>query len=695
MKSELAWFALQHGELEQAFEYYEQALKEEPFHVKVWLGLALLAWKSGESQRAEKFFQYALSLARPFLPLPTPAEFSTFSLSLQQDLLNLALTLIAAWYRSPAAPIARQLAIHLDTYPIQQAEQAHILALQLYTLGEFKRAENWCLRSLQLSPSAQAWFILAQLRLSQQDKKGAEYACQQALQLSHHWEILTLMGHICLEMNQPEEATDYYEAALVQNPEYATLHFHVGNLYWTMGQMETAHTHIARAQQLKPEQALWKLQQDLLFPLIPDSVNCVSQILQNLESRLSRPRSPLNLNHWGQALSHTPLSTLFELHYLVEDVLPLRQKLVQCFEIPPSPCFHLRSQPLKMGILVTPRHEGIFIFLAGQLLTRIDPEQIKIKLLIWPASQAIFSQDLPKLAQIVLSGDWARDIESIQKQALDLVYFWEAGTDPLNYFLPWFRLGRVQFTSWGSAGSTAIPQMDYFISSQGLEGPGAQARYTEKLLQMRHLPIWYNAEMLKHPHLSRSALGLPEHGTVALFPHQLLKLHPEFDEVLAALCQACPELLIVFVGSRNPVWTRHIQARLQEKIPSTQLLFLPRLNPPDFLALLDMADFALDPWPYGAGKVAFEALGLGLPLLTRPGNHLKSRITAACYQVMQYEDCIAHSTADYVERAIRLAQDPNWRWQIKKTLKERRQLLFENDAAVTEFTHMLLHMQRA
>lgn len=696
MISDAGWLALQRGDLKLAFQHYEQTLQQTPFHPQIWLGLALLAWKSGEGRRAEIFFQKSLILAEPDLPLPTHQVFSELPPHFQQDLLSLILALIAAWHNSPERKIARQLALHLNTYPIQRAEQACILASLLQSLGELGLAENWCLRSLEIAPSAQAWFILAQLRFAQQDRTGAEYACQQALQQEdQHWETLVLLGHLCLEMNQPEAAVGYYQAALKQKPDYAPLHFHLGGLYQALGQIEAAHHSIAQALQLDPGQALWQLQQELLFPLIPDSYESLTQILRYLETRLSTPTAPLDLNTWQEALTRTNLDTLFDLHYLMTDALPLRQKFAQRFQRPPTPYFHLRTQPAQMGVLVTPRHEGIFIFLAGQLLARIDPEQIQIRLLIWQASENIFRQDLPELTREIVPGGWAASIQMIQAQALDLVYFWEAGTDPLNYFMPWFRLGRVQFTSWGSAGSTAIPEMDYFISSQGMEGPEAETRYTEKLLQMQHLPFWYDTSRLPHTDKSRTALGLPEDKTLALFPHNLLKLHPEFDAVLAALCQACPELLIVLVSSRNPVWTRQIQNRLERQIPSHQLLFLPRLNAADFVALLHIADFALDPWPYGAGKVAIEALGMGLPLLTRPGNSLKNRITAACYQAMEFEACVVHSTADYLERAIRLAQDREWRQQIRKTLSERQQKLFGNDAAVLEFTQILLQMHQA
>ena len=140
---------------------------------------------------------------------------------------------------------------------------------------------------------------------------------------------------------------------------------------------------------------------------------------------------------------------------------------------------------------------------------------------------------------------------------------------------------------------------------------------------------------------------------------------------------------------RHDHWTEKTRARLLRQIASEQLLFLPRLTGSDFVSLLQHGDFALDPWPYGAGKIAFEALGLGLPLLSWPQDPLKGRIVAACYAVMEMTECLATSELDYIEKAVRFCQDNGWREHVRTLLKSRRYRLFKNNAAVEEFSHIL------
>lgn len=709
LSSQLALAQTHHaqGRLTQALEIYQCLLQTEPEaqqSPQLWWGLALLAWEQGDGRRAEGFFQQAWQYAAPSLPLPNASEFAGLPRDYQRLVLSFVLALIAAWQASPARSLAHQLAQRLCSYPPTHAEQSCILASLLHALGEHAQALQTCRHSLEISPSAQAWFVLAQLRFSLGDARGGSEACRLALDLDpQHSEARTLLAHALLESHQLEEALGQYEAVLAQKPDFAALHFHLGRMYQSLGQLPEAQRHYHRAQMQALMQApnlLWELQSRLCYAPLPISQAALQNSLAALESSLNQPQTPIALAPLQGQLAQTNLDTLFDLNYLCEDPLPLKRRFGQLFEYEAGPAAPTApdltpaepARPLTMGVLVSPKHEGVFAFVSGQLLAQLDPAEIEVTLLIWPASEAICAQLLPRLPRQVLSADWAQSVAAVQAQHFDLVYFWEVGTDPLNYFLPYFRLGRIQWSSWGSGGSTGHPQIDAFLSTHSLEGPQPESRYSEKLYQMQYLPIWYEPRHLTTSGLSRSQLGLPEDAVLALCPHNLLKLHPDFDAILAEICRQSPDLKLVLVHSRNPVWNRQLYTRLAESIAPEQLIFLERLPAPDFLALLQVGDFALDPWPYGAGKLAFEMLGLGLPLLTRPGERLKGRIPTAIYQVLEMPELLADSEQDYLNQAQRLAQDGDYRAHIRATLNGRRSRLFANQAAVVELTQVLRQM---
>src|ERR1041384_519096 len=74
---------------------------------------------------------------------------------------------------------------------------------------------------------------------------------------------------------------------------------------------------------------------------------------------------------------------------------------------------------------------------------------------------------------------------------LDILFYTDIGMDSFTYTLAHSRLAPVQCVTWGHPSTTGIPTIDYYISSEALETEGAEQCYTETLVQLRNLPIYY------------------------------------------------------------------------------------------------------------------------------------------------------------------------------------------------------------
>ena len=90
----------------------------------------------------------------------------------------------------------------------------------------------------------------------------------------------------------------------------------------------------------------------------------------------------------------------------------------------------------------------------------------------------------------------------------------------------------------------------------------------------------------------------------------------------------------------------------------------------------------LDPIHYGGGNTSYEALGLDVPVVTLPGNLLRSRITAALYQKMGFEELIADDADGYVRSCVRLATDARFRESVIDQMVHSSGVLFEDPAEV-------------
>jgi hypothetical protein len=76
------------------------------------------------------------------------------------------------------------------------------------------------------------------------------------------------------------------------------------------------------------------------------------------------------------------------------------------------------------------------------------------------------------------------------------------------------------------------------------------------------------------------------------------------------------------------------------------------------MSRLGVADLFLDTFPYNAGTVASDAIRMQLPLVTRCGRAFASRMAASLLRAVGAPQGITTSLPDYIDMAVRLANDP-------------------------------------
>ena len=134
----------------------------------------------------------------------------------------------------------------------------------------------------------------------------------------------------------------------------------------------------------------------------------------------------------------------------------------------------------------------------------------------------------------------------------------------------------------------------------------------------------------------------------------------------------------------------HAEHLLRRRFASTmsdvleRIYFLPSLDHHDFLNLNALADVMLDPIHFGGGNTSYEAFALGVPVVTQPSNMLRGRITWALYQQMGVLECAVRSPTEYIDLAVRLGTDADYRAHVSAKIKAASEVLFENPGGIWE-----------
>src|SRR4029077_959002 len=93
-------------------------------------------------------------------------------------------------------------------------------------------------------------------------------------------------------------------------------------------------------------------------------------------------------------------------------------------------------------------------------------------------------------------------------------------------------------------------------------------------------------------------------------------------------------------------------------IDAGRVVFADQCEHPRHLARHRLADIFLDTSPYGAHSTAFDALRLGVPVITWPGASFASRVGASLLHHLGLPELIATNRTEYEAMALKLARDP-------------------------------------
>lgn len=620
------------------------------------------------------------------------------------------------------APRARAQFQQLATTFPQTAEVWLGLGNLSLACQDLESARQAYTRALQLQPqNAGLWLNLGQLELQAGHLEAAETALRQALTQDPSLEVAALtLARLLLGQYRLKAAESVLQNALNirESPDLAWLYSRLLQLThrceearnWSQRALE----HLPPASIQSPSQRFRSLQALLDNPerLFLDSAQAQQAWAMETLTRLEswHAHGPCDLRQCSSELPFLP-ETFWSLNYLKglppELHLQLNQSLARCFSSLPPPPGKTGAGPLRVGFLVSRGHEGIFKMQQGGLLMLLPPEAITPVLI--GSQQHLQDCEHPSLERLELAPDLFQAAQHIRSLKLDLLYYWEIGSDLLNYFLPFLAPAPVQLTSWGTPSSTGQPHVQAFFSPAYGQLGGQLGAFSETLYPLASLPGYFqDAASLAEPRERESLkqeleqrFQLPPTAPILLCLQNPLKYSPLFLNLLQKLLERQPQAHLCLLCSDLPWIQNKVQHAVNQALQNSHRIHwlstpMPRSR---YLNLIALATLILDTPGFSGCQSHLDALAMGRPVLTLPGQTLRSRFSTHLYcdllaGVSQpapetLEALIVSSPEAYLQSAEKWLTQPDWRAEVHTQLKAQRQRLFDQNNGVTAFTQAL------
>jgi len=228
----------------------------------------------------------------------------------------------------------------------------------------------------------------------------------------------------------------------------------------------------------------------------------------------------------------------------------------------------------------------------------------------------------------------------------------------------------VQASYIGYPGTTGLSAIDYRISDPWQDPVGLTERYhSETLVRipggMAFAPDPTSPAVNALPALTSGEL-------ILACLNNLSKLNPAVVNLWARILRALPQARLML----GNVADNGIKAWLhglfdQAGIGPERLILQPRVQINDYLTLHHTIDLALDPFPYNGGTTTMHSLWMGVPVITLAGSHAVSRLCTAHLSRVGLEEFIAHSEDEYLQCAVKFANDLPALNAVRQSLRAR------------------------
>ena len=571
-------------------------------------------------------------------------------------------------------------------------------------------------KAIAIKPDSADAFRIRGVTLQQMRRYDEAAAClDRAIAIApNDTEAVIGRGVVLKEQGRLDEAIAWFEQVLTVEPDFADAHHHLGLGYYEQGRLDEAMAHFERALAIKPSDGKVKLALCMgQLPVLYMNETEIEKRRATYQERLMALCDEVHRSGTYRDLAQAVGSMQpFLLPYQGYDDRFLQGvygSLVCRIMAESYPPVALAGPPgpgerVRVGIVsgFFCSHSNWKIPIKGWL-SQLDRREFEIFGYHTGGKEDAETERAVALCDRFVQGHMSIDRwrQAISADAPHVLIYPEVGMHPPTAQLAAQRLAPVQCNSWGHPDTSGFPTLDYYLSSELMEPPDGEEHYTERLVRLPNLSIYYERSDLPPISLARADLELSETATVYWCGQSLFKYLPQFDQVFPRIAREAGDCQFAFVQYQGGTHvTEMFKKRLGQAFAALGLraedycIFLPRLEHQRFLAAVGLSDIVLDSIGWSGCNSTLESLPFDLPVVTMPGSLMRGRHSAAILRMMGVTEMIAGTVDEYVSTAVRLALDLQWRAAVRSRIAESKQRIYCDRACISALGEFLSRVAR-
>lgn len=588
------------------------------------------------------------------------------------------------------------------------------LGMLYYTLKQYQEAQNALFKALEIDKSEALVHYGFGMVLEKLDNvPEAIVAYQEAMKLDPAFiDAYNNLGNIWVREYQFKQAESVYRQAVDANPDHLGSYVNLGNALLLQRRLDDAYTIYEKALKIAPDHPdvihnlkILRVYKRLELPVVYDSQEEIEhyrqkfiQALQDFiqEISLETPESRksalieigLHVNFFVayQGLNDLELQILYGqfVHRVMAANYPewVKPRLMPTLS---------ENGKIRIGYVSDNMRRHTVGKLSLGWFRNCDKQKFEVYSYYLGDKMDSMSEDFKQYSE----GFYHiyAELEAVCKQIisdqLHILVFPAIGMHPQTSQIAGLRLAPVQCTTWGHPVTSGLPTIDYFLSSDLMETENAQEHYSEQLILLPNIGVSYLKPVIPELTKSRLDFQLSNDAVVYLSCQSLYKYLPQYDYIFAEIAHRVPQAQFAFLCHENDAVTEQFQERLKRAFASLDLnseehcVILPRQDQINYWNLNLVSDIFLDTLSWSGGNTTLEAIACNLPIVTCPGEFMRGRHSYGILKMLGITDTIAQSEAEYIEIAVRLGLDPDWRRDIVKRMNERHDSLYDDKTCVT------------